>query len=108
MYVVLKGQRLRIDCCGLRPFTSTPTNLMVFISLLKVLYILFIGGGLAYVLQEDKSEFVTSLYTRNAKTFAPKAGNQQEFKILGDIDESAPIKRLISFHVIYNRYTVLD
>ena len=39
MYVVLKGQRLRIDYCGLRPFRSTPTNLMVFISLLNVLCI---------------------------------------------------------------------
>ena len=46
--------------------------------------------------------------TRNAKMFYPNAGNQQEFKILGDFDESSQIKRLISFHMIYNRYTILD
>ena len=44
----------------------------------------------------------------NAKTFYPNAGNQQEFNILGDFDESAQIKSLISFHMKYNWYTILD
>ena len=46
--------------------------------------------------------------TRNTKMSYPNAGNQPEFKILGDFDESTQIKRSISFHMIYNLYTILD
>ena len=38
--------------------------------------------------------------TRNAKMFYPNAGNQQEFKVLGNFDESVQIKCFISFHMI--------
>ena len=48
----------------------------------------------------------------NAKTFAPNAGNIRQTKrhteILGFLGESAQNARSITFHVIYNRYTILD
>ena len=48
----------------------------------------------------------------NAKTFAPNAGNfrqkNQKPEILVFLSESAQNTRSITFHVIYNRYTILD
>ena len=35
--LAVERSALRIDYCGLGPFSSTPSNLMIFLSLLKVL-----------------------------------------------------------------------
>ena len=48
----------------------------------------------------------------NARTFAPNAGNMRpknkKTEILVFLGESAQNTRSIPFHVIYNRYTILD
>ena len=48
----------------------------------------------------------------NAKTFDQNAGNmrpkKEKTEILGFLSESAQTTRSITFHVIHNRYTILD